>query len=61
MPIVIIDWLEGRDEDQKRAVAKGVTEAIVNSAKCAPEAVTIVFNDHPRSHIAKAGVLFSDT
>jgi 4-oxalocrotonate tautomerase len=58
--MVKIDWLEGRTVDQKREIAKKVTETIVHVTGCPPEAVSVVFNDHPRHDIAKAGKLMSD-
>lgn len=60
MPFVMIDWIEGRDDDQKRAIVKDITDSMVKHAKCPPEAVSIVFTEHPRSCIAKAGKLLSD-
>ncbi len=60
MPIVNIDWLEGRTVEQKREVARRITEALVEVVSCPPEAVTVIFTDHPRHDIAKAGELLSD-
>jgi 4-oxalocrotonate tautomerase len=60
MPIVQIDFAEGRSVDQKRELSKKVTEAICQSVNCPPEAVTIVIRDLPKNNIAKAGVLMSD-
>jgi 4-oxalocrotonate tautomerase len=60
MPIVQIDLVEGRSLEQKRELVKKVTEAIVETAKCPAEAVTIVLREAPAQHIAKAGVLMSD-
>ncbi len=60
MPIVNIDWLEGRTVDQKREISRRVTDALVEVSRCAPEAVTVIFTDHPRHDIAKAGKLLSD-
>ena len=60
MPTIIVNWLEGRSEEVKKAVAKGVTEVISKEANAPPENVTIMFNDLPRTNIAKAGKLFSD-
>ena len=42
MPIVQIDMLEGRSVDQKRAMVAKVTEAIVETANCTPEVVTVI-------------------
>jgi len=60
MPVVQIDMIEGRSEEQKRALAKKVTEAIVETAKCPPESVTIVIREAAKANFAKAGVLLSD-
>lgn len=60
MPIVQIDFLEGRSIEQKRELAKKVTEAICETAKCPPEAVTILLRELPATNIAKAGTLISD-
>jgi 4-oxalocrotonate tautomerase len=60
MPIVQIDWAEGRSVDQKRELAKKVTEAVVEAGKCPPEAVTIIIRDLPKTNFAKSGSLLSD-
>ncbi|CVK19703.1 MULTISPECIES: 2-hydroxymuconate tautomerase [Sporomusa] len=60
MPIVQIDLIEGRSLEQKREMVKKVTEAIVETAKCPPEAVTIVVREASPQHIGKAGKLVSD-
>lgn len=60
MPIVNVDWLEGRTVDQKREIARRVTDAIVDVSGCPAAAVTVIFTDHPRHDIAKAGKLMSD-
>lgn len=60
MPIVQIDFLEGRTVEQKREMARKVTAAICETAGCKPEAVTIVIRECPREHIAKAGKLIAD-
>lgn len=60
MPIVQIDMLEGRSTEQKRELAKKVTEVIVETVKCQPDAVTIVIREAAKQHISKAGVLMLD-
>ncbi len=60
MPIVNVDWADGRTPDQKREIAKGFTEVMTRVAGCPAEAVTVIFTDHPRTDIAKAGKLMSD-
>jgi predicted TIM-barrel fold metal-dependent hydrolase len=36
MPTIIVNWLEGRTEDTKKAVAKGITEVINKEAGAPP-------------------------
>lgn len=60
MPFVQIDMLEGRTLDQKREMVKKLTDVIVETAKCPPEAVTIILREMPPTHLGKAGVLRSD-
>lgn len=60
MPIIQIDWIEGRTREQKAQVVEEITETIVRVAKTVPEKVTIIINDHPRDNIAKSGRLLSE-
>ena len=60
MPIVTVELVSGRTVEQKRAVAKAITEAVVEHLKTSPESVTVIFRDASRENIATAGVLFSD-
>lgn len=60
MPRVIIQAVEGRSDDQKRALVKSVTDAVVMAYGVEPKTVTIVIEDIARSNFAKAGVLASD-
>lgn len=60
MPLVQIDMLEGRTVEQKREMVKKLTDVIVETAKCPPEAVTIILREMPPTHLGKAGVLRSD-
>ncbi len=56
MPIINIDWVE-RPVEMKRELAKKITDATVEVTGCAAEAITIIFTDHPRTDVAKAGKL----
>lgn len=60
MPVVKINWLQGRTVEQKRKIAEGITKTIVEVARVKPEVVTILFIDMPRTNIAKSGKLLSD-
>jgi 4-oxalocrotonate tautomerase len=60
MPEVVIYALEGRSIDQKRALAKEITDAVVKNFGAAPEQVTVSIVESARTDKAKGGVLFSD-
>lgn len=60
MPIVQIEMLAGRTIEQKRAMVKEVTEALVRTINCKPEAVKIIIRDAEKHNIADGGVLKCD-
>ena len=55
MPIVTIEWYEGRSPEQKRELAERITELIVEVGKTDREHVWIRFVDSPRSEWAMGG------
>ena len=57
MPMVTVEWLEGRTDQQKRQLAQQITQAFVSVANVPKEQVWIVFRDVPRSDWAMAGQL----
>jgi len=60
MPLVTVRALEGRTIEQKRGLAKDITEAVVKNFKVEPDAVTIYLIEFSRDNLAKAGQLFVD-
>lgn len=60
MPLVTIKLIEGRDVEQKRGMAKDVTEAIVKNIGCPPAAVQIDIVEYSQENLAQGGKLFSD-
>jgi 4-oxalocrotonate tautomerase len=60
MPTVQIEMLEGRTLEQKRKLAKSVTEAICTSLSVPDSAVTIILREMPHTNLAKAGKLRCD-
>lgn len=60
MPNVVIDFLEGRSVEQKREMVKRVTEAIVDTLNCSPEAVQIIIHELATDQISNGGVLRCD-
>lgn len=60
MPIVTVKLLEGRTDEQKKALVEKVTEAVVETVNAKPEAVTIVIEEMSKNHYATAGVRACD-
>ena len=59
MPVITVDWLEGRTPQQKAQLAEALTQAFVDIAKVSKEQVWIVFHDVKRSDWAMSGKLLS--
>ena len=57
MPMVTVEWLEGRSAQQKAQLTETLTEAFVRIAKISPDQLWIVFKDVKRSDRAMAGKL----
>jgi len=51
---------EGRTAEEKRELARSVTEAVATSVSVPPEDVFILIHDVPLANSAKAGVLRID-
>lgn len=60
MPLVQITLLRGRTTEQKRKIARRITEVMVEEAKTVREAVVVTFVDVERDSYARGGVLLSD-
>ena len=60
MPSLTVSIFEGRSQEDKRELAKKLTDVVVEVCKCPPDAVTVKFEDLKRDNYAKAGVLYSD-
>jgi 4-oxalocrotonate tautomerase len=60
MPFVQIELIEGRTVEQKRDMAKEVTDAICKSLGVPAETVRIIIRDMSRENFATAGVLSVD-
>jgi len=60
MPIVTVRALEGRTVEQKRKLAKDITDAVVKNFKVEADRVTVNFFDMPKHNIARAGKLLTD-
>jgi 4-oxalocrotonate tautomerase len=60
MPEVYVHAVEGRSVEQKRALVRDITEAVVKNFGVAADAVLVEILESPRHNKAKGGVLFSD-
>ena len=59
MPVVIVEWWEGRTIEQKKQLAQGITSTMQEMG-IPPEAVQIIINDVPKHNWAIAGKLASE-
>ena len=55
MPIITIEWYEGRSAEQKREIAEKLTELLVEVGKMPADQVWIRFVDSPKSEWAMGG------
>lgn len=60
MPIITVKMLEGRTDEQKKALVEKITEAVVESIGAPKESVSIIIEEMQKNHYANAGVRFSD-
>ena len=60
MPEVIVYAIEGRTAEQKRALFKDITAAVVKNFGAPPEAVTVSIVETAKTNKAKGGVAFSE-
>lgn len=60
MPIVQIEMLSGRSLEQKRAMVKEITDSLVKTINCKPEAVRIIIKEMEKENYAVADKLFID-
>lgn len=60
MPYIIVKALAGRGPEQKRELARRITDATVELYKVNPEAVTVRFEEVEPDSLAVGGVLRID-
>ena len=60
MPIVTVEWLEGRTQRQKQQLTAALTKTFVEITNVSQDHVWIVFRDVKRSDWAMGGTLMSD-
>jgi 4-oxalocrotonate tautomerase len=60
MPVVTVQMWEGRTVEQKRALVKAITDAMVEHAGANPDALHVILQEIPRENWGRAGVLGVD-
>jgi 4-oxalocrotonate tautomerase len=60
MPFVSVRMLEGRTQEQKVALAKAITQALIDCANAKLESCEVVIEDVPRASWMTAGKMMSD-
>ena len=55
MPIVTVEWYEGRSAEQKKEIAERITDLLVEVGKTQREQVWIKFVDSPRTEWSIGG------
>lgn len=60
MPIITVKMIEGRTEEQKKALVEKVTEAVAETTGAPKENVTIIIEEMAKNHYATGGVRISD-
>ena len=60
MPRLIVQQIEGRSVEQKRELARRLTDTVVAILGVEPETVTVFIEEVPPENFARAGVLALD-
>ena len=60
MPLVQITMLQGRTTEQKRKIAKRITDALVEEAGARREGIVVAFHEVPKESYATGGELMID-
>jgi 4-oxalocrotonate tautomerase len=60
MPYVTVKMLEGRTEEQKKALVEKVTAAVSETVDAPKEKIVVFIEEMPKNHYAVAGKRLSD-
>ena len=60
MPTIIVEALAGRTTEQKKGLARDMTEAVTKNFNVGPDAVTIIIHEFSEENLAKGGKLKTD-
>ncbi|MFN8590417.1 MAG: cyclase family protein [Thermomicrobiales bacterium] len=59
MPVITVDWLEGRSREQKQALVAEITEVVHRVGGSPVERITVVMHDIPGDNWGRGGLLVS--
>ena len=60
VPIIRVEMYEGRSVEQKRVLARELTETLARVTECDPESVRVLIDDYPPENWAIGGRLHID-
>ena len=60
MPLIQVTMLQGRTADQKRKIARRITDTLVEEAGARREAIVVTFLEVSKESYASGGVLMAD-
>lgn len=60
MPYITVKMLEGRTEDQKKALVEKVTEAVKETTGASEDKIVVIIEEMSKNHYAIAGKRLSD-
>ena len=60
MPFISVKMLSGRTDDQKKRLARAITDAMVDICSAPPEGTMVVIEEFDRDHWAIAGTMVSE-
>ncbi|WLR50758.1 2-hydroxymuconate tautomerase [Bacillus tianshenii] len=61
MPIVTVKMLEGRSDEQKKALVEKVTESVSETTGAPKEKISIIIEEMSKNHYGVAGKRVCDT
>jgi len=60
VPLVVVKMIEGRTVEQKRRLAREITDVVMRVTNVTEDHVDVIIEDYSRENWAKAGTLFAD-
>jgi 4-oxalocrotonate tautomerase len=60
MPVVTVEIWEGRTVEQKRALCRAITDAMVEHADAKPDGLHVIIHEVSKENWARGGVLGID-